>query len=164
VTRRSGLGAFELAALLVATACAPEAPGAPAGLSEADHTAMHQLTDDFGTKAVAKDFNALSMFYTEDAVVMPPNEAAVTGRAAIKTWFEALPPLTAFKLTEVSSDGVGDLGYVHGTYEMTFTLPDSTVVTDHGKYVEVRRRQADGSWLISHDIFNTDMPMPTGAP
>lgn len=33
-------------------------------------------------------------------------------------------------------------------------------VKDSGKYVEVRRRQADGRWLVAVDIFNSDVPIP----
>ena len=31
---------------------------------------------------------------------------------------------------------------------------------DEGKFVEVWRRQNDGSWLIADDIFNSDVPVP----
>ena len=32
---------------------------------------------------------------------------------------------------------------------------------DNGKFVEVWRRQGDGSWLIADDIFNSNLPAPT---
>jgi ketosteroid isomerase-like protein len=31
---------------------------------------------------------------------------------------------------------------------------------DRGKYIEVWRRQTDGSWLIADDIFNSSEPAP----
>jgi hypothetical protein len=34
-------------------------------------------------------------------------------------------------------------------------------IRDRGKYIEIRRRQEDGSWLISRDIFNSNQP-PAG--
>jgi ketosteroid isomerase-like protein len=27
-----------------------------------------------------------------------------------------------------------------------------------GKYLEIRKRQPDGSWLVAADIFNSDKP------
>jgi ketosteroid isomerase-like protein len=44
---------------------------------------------------------------------------------------------------------------------MEFTMPDSTKVPDTGKFMDIRRRQADGRWLFTHDIFNSDIPLPT---
>jgi ketosteroid isomerase-like protein len=32
-------------------------------------------------------------------------------------------------------------------------------IHDQGKFIEIHRRQSDGSWLIMMDIFNTDLPM-----
>jgi ketosteroid isomerase-like protein len=40
--------------------------------------------------------------------------------------------------------------------------PDGkSAVGDHGKFLEIRRRQADGRWLVAADIFNSDQPVPT---
>ncbi len=41
-------------------------------------------------------------------------------------------------------------------------LPEGAAepVQDRGKYVEIRRKQADGAWLIAVDIFNSDLPIP----
>jgi len=31
-------------------------------------------------------------------------------------------------------------------------------VTSQGKYIEIRRRQPNGEWLLEADIFNSDQP------
>jgi len=33
-------------------------------------------------------------------------------------------------------------------------------VNDHGKYVEVWEKQADGKWKCGTDIWNSDLPVP----
>jgi ketosteroid isomerase-like protein len=33
-------------------------------------------------------------------------------------------------------------------------------ITDSGKYLVLLSKQADGSWLISAVIWNSDMPLP----
>ena len=38
---------------------------------------------------------------------------------------------------------------------------DEQPIQDHGKFIEIRRKQPDGSWLISRDIFNSDLPLPS---
>ncbi len=132
---------------------------AQAGLPSADAAAIRETTNAFVKATLAKEFAAVAGLYAEDAVVNPPNEPAVKGRAAIKAWFEKFPPLTAFAANIVKVDGRGDLAYVHGTYTMTLAPPGASApVKDTGKYVEIRRKQADGKWLIAVDIFNSDLP------
>ena len=83
------------------------------------------------------------------------------GRAAIAAWMQGLPPVKDFKLTPVEIEGRGDLAYVKGTFTMSMVPPGAPgPITDVGKYIEIRRRQADGSWLIALDIFNSDLPPP----
>jgi uncharacterized protein (TIGR02246 family) len=148
--------------LLVVTSCAPAEPAAaPAGLSDVDRAAIEEVTAEFTRHARAGDFAAVAALYTPDAVLMSPNAPSAVGRAAIQAALEAFPPLSEFELTSVSVDGSGDVAYVQGTYRLTMTLPDSSSVTDTGKFIEIRRRQADGRWLLSHDIFNSDLPLPT---
>jgi uncharacterized protein (TIGR02246 family) len=149
---------FLLAALsCAALACQP----APATLSEADITAIRAVTDSFVQRGRARRDSAGAALYAEDGIVMPPNQPAVQGRAAIRSWLEAFPAMSEFSLTIVEIDGRGDLAYVRGTYTLTLAASGKTpAMPDHGKYVEVRRKQADGSWLLAIDIFNSDVPLP----
>lgn len=135
---------------------------AQAGLAQADVAAIRESTNAFAKAALAKDFATVAGLYTEDAVVNPPMEPAVKGRAAIRAWFEKFPPLTEFKPSIVKVEGRGDLAYVLGNVSMTLLPPGAPApVKDSGKYVEIRRKQADGKWLIAVDIFNSDaQPAP----
>ena len=47
-------------------------------------------------------------------------------------------------------------------YEMTIPVPGGEPQKDSGKFVEVWRRQGDGSWQIADDIFNSSLPAPPG--
>jgi ketosteroid isomerase-like protein len=54
-------------------------------------------------------------------------------------------------------EGYGDVAYVIGRYAMTLEPEGaSEPVDDEGKYIEIRRKQPDGGWLMSRDIFNSD--------
>ena len=137
----------------------------PTPLSEADKATIRTNDEKFAQAVVAKNWSGLAAMYSTDAAFMPPNESAVQGRAAIQSWMNAFPPVTAFSLTPQLVDGRGDLAYVRGTYMMTLTPPGAPApVEDHGKYIVIERKQPDGSWLITEDIFNSDVPLPAPAP
>lgn len=148
-----------LAAVVLLAAVTPCHAGADKGLASSDLARIKKSTQSFVKAVLAKDWAALAQIYGQDASLNPPNAPAVNGRAAIQAWFEAFPPLTAFSLSEAQVDGRGDLAYVLGAYSMTLDIPDApSPVVDSGKYIEIRRRQPDGKWLISVDIFNSDLP------
>ena len=128
-------------------------------LSQADVSKINEVSQSQVKAALAKDWTAFAAVYLDDAVLNPPNEPAVKGRAAIRVWAAQFPPMTDFKVSLVKVDGRDDLAYVLGTYTMTIApLGAPGPVKDSGKYVEVRRRQPDGRWLIAVDIFNSDLP------
>ena len=65
-----------------------------------------------------------------------------------------------FALTPVEVYGVDDLAYDRGTYSETAIVPDSPEpVVDAGKYMVIARRQEDGSWLWTVDMWNSDLPV-----
>lgn len=120
------------------------------GLSQAGVTKINQVSETFVKVALARDWTTVAGLYLDDAVVNPPNEPAVQGRAAIQAWLEKFPPITDFKVSNVKVEGRDDLAYVLGVYAMTLAAPGA--VKDSGKYVEIGRRQRDGiiertSWM-----------------
>ena len=144
-------------AALIFSAC--QAP-APPTLSDADIAAIRTANASYASAAKARDWGALAALYAQDAIIMPPNHPSVTGRANIQVYFQAFPPMSAFEVPIVEIEGRSDLAVVRGTYSMTIIQEGSAPVTDSGKWMEMRRKQADGSWLIYCDIWNSDMAMP----
>jgi len=149
--------------LLTALSCAVIAcQPAPAKLTDADIAALRATTGAIAADILARRDSASVAQYAQNAVFMTPNAPALEGRAAIRAWFEQSPPMTTFTLSVVEIDGRGDLAYVRGTYALTIAAAGRTpAISDHGKFLEIRRKQADGSWLMTLDIFNSDVPLPT---
>ena len=101
----------------------------------------------------------VAAIYHNDARVLPPNAEIITGRSDIesfcKEFIQTGAQLTFNVLTLHESP---DLCAAVGTYVMTFPA-DSGVPNDTGKYVEVWVRE-NGTWSITDDIFNSDLPAP----
>src|SRR5262245_56354639 len=140
---------------------ARKTPPRPIGAGDA----IHRLDAEFMKAADAGNAAGLvKAFYAADAVLMPPNHPAVTGRAAIQGFLQGLIDggLTSITLeTAVTASG-GDLAYGRGHYTLSMSPAGAAVpVKDVGKYVVVYRRQADGGWRAVADIFNSDQAAPS---
>lgn len=149
-----------LGAIVGALWIGPERVGEPsvqeaAGLSEEDVAAMRSHVQAYAEAARAGDWAGVAALYTEDVVWMPQAEPAVEGRAAYEAWSAELPPLRGFSLGITEIDGCGDLAYVRGT-SPSEGAPEP--IQRSSKYIQIHRRQPDGTWLIAVDIFNTDQP------
>lgn len=157
--------AVRLSSLLgfaVLTACQP---ASPAGLSDADKAAIDSTSRVFVRHALANDFAALARdYYSDDAMVLPPNAPAVTGHGAIEAMFKTFPPITAFELRTEEVEGTAELAYVRGRYTMTMSPPGAPAIADSGKFLEIWRRQSDGSWKSLRDMFSSDIPLPPPPP
>ena len=107
--------------------------------------------------AGAKDLDKTVSFYADDAMVLPPNQPMVTSKTGIRDlWKGFLDSLTdiSWKTTRVEMAKSGDMGCLIGTYAMT--MKDGT--KDTGKYCEVWKKQADGKWKVTTDMFSSDLP------
>ena len=122
-----------------------------------DIAAITATTRQFARLVLAGDFEGASQLYTPDAVVMPPHHPVCNGREAARQWMASIPRVTRFDIDPQRIDGRADLAYVTGVFSVTLQTPDGNV-DDVGKFLEIRRRQPDGSWLIEADIFNSDRP------
>lgn len=124
--------------------------------------AVRDADDQWSKAATMKDVDKTVSFYSSDATVLPPNSPAVTTKEEIyKLWKNFLDSLSAisWKTTRVEAATSGDLAFLSGTYEMTGK--DGT--KDRGKYLEVFKKQGDGSWKCTADMFSSDLP-PKGTP
>ncbi len=71
---------------------------------------------------------------------------------------EQLPVETAWTAEAADVSEGGDFGYTTGSYYMNVEDADGTPIRIDGKYLTVWRRQADGSWKATADMFNPNGP------
>ncbi len=159
-TRLILVAAFALSLTSVASRAAAQEV-ASGVLSDEDVAAIANTIDTFVRANLAGDWAAAAALFTEDAVRMPPNEPVIEGRAAIEAAMAQIESFTDFTATPLEIDGRGGLGYSRISFSITFTIPDMPEpVSDTGKVIVIWRKQADGSWLIAADIWNSDLPLP----
>jgi steroid delta-isomerase len=110
------------------------------------------------------DAEGVMAHVAEDVVMMPPGEAPVLGKAAMRAWYEGFlagyeTVSLAFSEREVMMDG--DLAVLQGRHEWTLApRPGGDPFTDVGSYLQVWRRQPDGRWLFAREIWNSAAPPP----
>jgi ketosteroid isomerase-like protein len=97
---------------------------------EATAEELSQMNRDFVKALNAKDAVAAANCYTEDATLLPPNEASVKGRANIQKYWEGAIAAGAFDAevatTETASNS--DLGYEIGRLQMKIKMPAGKIV------------------------------------
>jgi len=134
-------------------------------LTANDETAVRQAVDVEMKAANAADAAGWASVYAQDAIVLRPNGPAVQGREAIQQWLATLPPISNAKGNGVEIVGYGDLAYLRGTYSMTFSIPSLPApIDEQGKFLQIYRKQSDGSWKMTREIYNSDLPLPMPAP
>lgn len=142
--------------LLAALACGEPAP---VPLSQADRDAVRQAGRELQQAMRAGDWDAVAEHYQEDAFLAPPDAPALTGRSAIRDHFAAtMSGITDYERDPQTVQGEGDLAYVRGSWSSTTRAAEAggdSTLRREGGYLVVRRRQADGSWLIVEHIVHS---------
>ena len=138
-------------------ACIVLVPIFAAFAGSAEEKAIRDADEQWSKVAGAKDLDKTVAFYADDAIVMPPNEAAVTTKDGIRNlWKGFLDSFQdiSWKTTRVEVAKSGDIAVLIGTYELT--MKDGN--KDKGKYCEVWEKKADGKWKVGTDMFSSDLP------
>ena len=135
----------------------------------ADEAAIAKTRTAYQTAAGSQDGAALAKLYAADGVEMPPNAPAVNGRAAIEAFHKAFGQqwmMHGMTITPKSVKVNGEAAYEVGTYKQSLMpMKGGAVIDDTGKYVVLLKKDAaSGSWLITHAIYNSDLPLPGAAP
>lgn len=131
----------------------------------ADERTLRDLDAQWSAAAGAKDVDKTVSYYSEDAIVLPPNAPSATTKEAIRSvWKDLLTSpgvAVSWTVTKVEVAQGGDMAHLIGTYEVTMSDASGKPVNDRGKYLEVMKKQADGKWKCMADIWNSDLPAPT---
>ena len=131
---------------------------AGASFAQEARAAIEAVNKEFAAAFAKRDANALAGFYTANGEVLPPNSAAIRGKAGIAKMWQGVfdGGVATAELTTTEVEAHGPLAFEVGTYAMK--LKDGTVA-DRGKYVVVWRQEG-GKWKLHRDIWNTSLPAP----
>jgi uncharacterized protein (TIGR02246 family) len=154
-----------LAPVIWACSTPPAPDAAEKASAPADNVAdVKKAIEDANAKfldALAKgDAASAAGNYADDAILMMPNEAAMSGHQAIVDGFtKFVKDATISNGKPLTSDVQvsGDLAVETGTFEWTITPKGGKPMTDKGKYLTVWKKQADGNWKIIRDMNNSDL-------
>ena len=151
----SKLGALAILAVVLAPATA--AAAAADATAEA-RSAIEQANARFVKAFEQRDTAAISAMYTEDAILLPPGQEMVKGRAAIEQFWKSTmnSGVKSAVLTTLDVTASGDLATDVGTVEMTIAAEGKPTTKAFAKYVAVWKREG-GSWKLHRDMWN-DLP------
>ena len=129
---------------------------------EAERAAIKNLRAQYMVSQDAGDAERCVSYWDEDGALMPPNEPSVVGKEALLSCYQ-----TAFEHVKINFtisfeqiEIAGDWGIVRGGYEGTIIpKPEGEPIPDKGKYLEILKRQPDGSWKWACHIYSSDNPL-----
>jgi uncharacterized protein (TIGR02246 family) len=147
-----------LFALIVASSSTAYAAskGNSEGVREA-RAAIEAANAKFSEAFARGDTKALSAMYTSDAIVFPPDSEMIRGNEAIGEFWKATREsgVRGAALTTVEVSRSGDFAYEVGKVSLTIQPAGKEPTTAVAKYVVVWKRQADASWKLHRDIWNS---------
>jgi ketosteroid isomerase-like protein len=132
--------------------------GCSSDTSVADANAIKDKDTAFSKDVAAKDTSKLADYYAAEANLMLPNEPLMKGFDNVKAALGATMGIPNFALSwQVEKvEAAASLAYSRGVYNETTIGRDGKPVTDHGTYVIVWKKQADGSWKALEQILTSD--------
>jgi ketosteroid isomerase-like protein len=134
----------------------------PASTRAADEAAVRQTDENWSKAAQSKKVDDWVAFYSDDAVILPPNDKKASNKEEVRKGIGnllALPGLAlSWEPAKVEVAQSGDLAYTQGSYQLTTTDAKGKPSTDRGKTLEIWKKQADGSWKCVADMWSSDLP------
>ena len=139
-------------------------------MTNADNTAASRKHFEAATEAFHQalrtdDAEGLFAHVADDVVLMPPGEAVVRGKVAMREWYDGF--LSQYRTASLSlSDQevlLGDGWAVElGAYQWGLApAAGGDPVLDHGNYLQVWKKQPDGQRRFAREIWNSSVPAVT---
>jgi ketosteroid isomerase-like protein len=152
---------FTMWAVLLIYACAPPEPAVDI---EAETAALRAAADAYHVAAEAADIEGFVDLNANDVLIMPPNAPNIEsteGARSMVTAFTELPGFQVrFETVKVEVAASGDMGYTLANGEMSHQGPDGETVEDRIRDFHLWKKDAEGSWKVAIDIWNSELPLP----
>ncbi|HTB97081.1 MAG TPA: DUF4440 domain-containing protein [Terracidiphilus sp.] len=148
---------------------APTAAAATPDTRAADEQAIRASEAAWVKAFATKQPPNAAAFYADDADSMLPDSPIMAGRQAILAGMK--PELgdpnfsLVFAPAKVEIAKSGDIAYTQGRFQYTTTDPKTGKrVGQAGNYVEVYKKQPDGTWKVQEDIATEETPLKVLTP
>jgi uncharacterized protein (TIGR02246 family) len=142
--------------------CTQAPPPPPPDTRAADEKTIRDMETAWVKEFAAKDIDKIAAHYADDATIMLSNAPVMVGKDAFRAGMKDFlaDPKSSLDLRTVKvAVSKDDLAYSQGTYAVTVTDPKTKkVLAEKGSYVEVYKKQADGSWKVVEDINTPEAP------
>ena len=164
IARRAGRWGFALAAIAGLGGCGWFGDDSPSAAE--DLAAIAEFNRQYLGAINAGDIDALSALTTESHMMIAPNRPPIVGKAANDaangSVFERFDIDETWTPAETAL--AGDWAWQRGTFSVTATPKAAGEArTTTGNFLRIYARQPDGSWRMTIDMFNSDMPAPAGS-
>ena len=125
---------------------------------EADIAAINELYDQYCHAANTDDLDLFISCWAEDAIRLEPDHTSIFGKENIRAFFKTL--YDQFKLNiviygDTEIQVCKDMAFGRGTATLSLTPKEGGPTTHFdAKWLDILKRQADGSWKIYRDMVN----------
>ena len=132
----------------------------------AESDAIKRTSQEYMNAINSGDLNQWLETLTEDVVCLPPDQRMVTGKKAVRPWMKKTffdPFQMRFHHTFDEIEVLGATAFARGRFTLSLTPRAGGSATKmRGKFIDIFRRQPDGSWKFARIIWNSDKPATGG--
>jgi uncharacterized protein (TIGR02246 family) len=127
-----------------------------------DIAAINELYDQYCLTVNTGDLDLFISLWADDAIKMDVDYPAIFGKENIRAYFK--PAFELFNINcalygETEIQVSDDWAFSRGTYTLSLTPKEEGPTTYiDGKWLDILKRQPDGSWKIYIDCLNYNAP------
>ena len=132
-------------------------------MSKTDLDKIEELHKTDMKASLEQDFETLISLWTDDGVLILPNQEPVRGIEALRKMMEEQREESkAYSITEYVHDFkevkvIGEWAFEWGIYRGTMVMKDGgEPVSETGKLMRILKKQPDGNWKVSRAIGIAD--------
>lgn len=121
---------------------------------------LMNLSQEWSEVASTGNIDSLMTYWSDDAVMMAPDQPPLRGKEAIRSFVEASGQIPGFEVSweplsaHISNDG--SMAYLIERNKMAFNDSLGNRVVENNKVVTVWQKNEDGSWKNVIDMWNSD--------
>ena len=132
--------------------------------TESDVATIQAIFKEYDDAIMAGDLEGYLSLFVDDCVVLPPNAKVLLGKDSYRSY--ARPIIEQFDMEEAitveETQVAGDWAFARGSFKWLLTpKAGGEAIEEIGKAITILKRQPDGVWKISRNIWNSDHP-PAG--